>query len=273
MQQFEYKVVPAPDRGMKIKGLKTPADRYARAVSDLMNQLSQDGWEYWRAETLPSEERKGLTGSITVYHNLLVFRRPSAEVLAQAAQGRLTAPAPAPVMATALSAGDDWPNGAPARTVALTAGTTAALAAPVAPSVAPTVAPTVAAPSVAPPPVAAAPVASFSPHAPEGRTPGLSAQRKWFPGPVIEPDPAHEQPPAAAWADESAGESHDVAHPTTEETAAEYPAEEYPAEEYPPHAPDAGEPVRNLFYGSDDDDEPADRTKDRADTDDTPPSR
>lgn len=73
--QFEYKVVPAPTRGLKAKGLKTPAARYANALSQLMNELAAEGWEYQRAETLPSEERSGLTGRSVVEHNMLIFRR------------------------------------------------------------------------------------------------------------------------------------------------------------------------------------------------------
>ncbi len=38
--------------------------------------MSAEGWEYVRADVLPSEERSGLTGRTTVYHNVLVFRRP-----------------------------------------------------------------------------------------------------------------------------------------------------------------------------------------------------
>jgi hypothetical protein len=75
MEAYEYKVMPAPMRGDKERGLKTGADRFAHALGALMNELARDGWEYWRAETLPAEERSGLTSKATVYHNLLVFRR------------------------------------------------------------------------------------------------------------------------------------------------------------------------------------------------------
>jgi len=76
MQSYEYKVVPAPVRGEKARGLKTAPDRFANALATLMNRLGQDGWEYLRAETLPAEERAGLMRHTTVYHNVLVFRRP-----------------------------------------------------------------------------------------------------------------------------------------------------------------------------------------------------
>ncbi len=72
---FEYKVVPAPTRGKKAKGLKTQADRFANALEAAINDLAADGWEYVRTDTLPAEERQGLTGRTTVFQNMLVFRR------------------------------------------------------------------------------------------------------------------------------------------------------------------------------------------------------
>ncbi|MGJ8623289.1 MAG: DUF4177 domain-containing protein [Yoonia sp.] len=72
---YEYKVVPAPLRGIKAKGLKTPEDRFAHALETAMNTLARDGWEYLRADTLPSEQREGLMSKTTVYQNMLVFRR------------------------------------------------------------------------------------------------------------------------------------------------------------------------------------------------------
>jgi hypothetical protein len=75
MPKHEYKVIPAPEKGMKARGLKTPEDRFAHALQEVMNQMGAAGWEYLRAETLPSKERSGFTGSVTYYRNMLVFRR------------------------------------------------------------------------------------------------------------------------------------------------------------------------------------------------------
>lgn len=86
MQAYEYKVIPAPMKGEKERGLKTGAERFAHGLTLQMNEMAKDGWEYWRAETLPAEERAGLTSKVTVYHNLLVFRRP---VNASAGAGKL----------------------------------------------------------------------------------------------------------------------------------------------------------------------------------------
>jgi hypothetical protein len=75
MQRFEYKVIPAPRRGEKARGVKTTEDRFAFALTTLMNQLGAEGWDYVRADALPCEERVGLTGTKTTFQNVLVFRR------------------------------------------------------------------------------------------------------------------------------------------------------------------------------------------------------
>lgn len=78
MIRYEYKVIPAPKRGQKAKGVKTPEARFALALESAMNLQVGDGWEFHRAETLPSEERAGLTSTTTVFRSVLVFRRPLA---------------------------------------------------------------------------------------------------------------------------------------------------------------------------------------------------
>jgi hypothetical protein len=103
MTAFEYRVVPAPKRGVKAKGAKTAEERFAVALSDVMNALGAEGWDYVRSDVLPCEERQGLTGKATVYHTMLVFRRvtETAEVSATVAPvpspmavPRIVAPAP-----------------------------------------------------------------------------------------------------------------------------------------------------------------------------------
>ncbi|MDP5217800.1 DUF4177 domain-containing protein [Ruegeria sp. 2205SS24-7] len=75
MARYEYKVVPAPAKGTKAKGIKTPEGRFALSVEELLNLQAAEGWEYQRAELLPSEEKSGLTGSTTNWRNVLIFRR------------------------------------------------------------------------------------------------------------------------------------------------------------------------------------------------------
>ncbi|CAM5398466.1 hypothetical protein FALB51S_02158 [Frigidibacter albus] len=99
MQRYEYKVIPAPGRGEKVRGLKTTGERFAHAMTQLMNDMARDGWEYLRADTLPCEERSGLTSRTTTYQNLLTFRRIPAAVAAVEMPRALAAPAVAPVTA------------------------------------------------------------------------------------------------------------------------------------------------------------------------------
>lgn len=75
MPIYEYKVIPAPRRGEKAKGAKTTAERFAHALTQVMNTMGREGWEYLRADTLPCDERVGLTGKTTAFQNMLVFRR------------------------------------------------------------------------------------------------------------------------------------------------------------------------------------------------------
>lgn len=76
MQRFEYKVIPSPRRGIKAKGAKTNRDKFANALSELMNAQAKEGWEYQRAESLPADEKPGLLkAAVEVYQSVLVFRR------------------------------------------------------------------------------------------------------------------------------------------------------------------------------------------------------
>ncbi|MDQ1848585.1 DUF4177 domain-containing protein [Gemmobacter fulvus] len=115
MLHYEYKVVPAPKRGEKQRGLKTTEDRFAQTLTQLMNTLGREGWEYLRAEALPCEERVGFTGKSTSYQNLLIFRRALTAAAAQ-----VTPQVAAPVAAAAdpaaprLGAAQTEPGAAPA---------------------------------------------------------------------------------------------------------------------------------------------------------------
>ncbi|MEJ6641300.1 MAG: DUF4177 domain-containing protein [Octadecabacter sp.] len=62
-------------RGLKARGVKGTPARFANALQTVMNDLGVEGWEYQRTDTLPVEERQGLTGKTTTFQNMLVFRR------------------------------------------------------------------------------------------------------------------------------------------------------------------------------------------------------
>ncbi len=79
MTRYEYKVVPAPRKGQRGKGVRGTEGKFANALQLLMNEYGAEGWDYQRTDTLPCEERSGLTGRTTTYQNMLVFRRPLPE--------------------------------------------------------------------------------------------------------------------------------------------------------------------------------------------------
>lgn len=121
MQRFEFKVIPAPKRGEKARGVKTTEDRFAYALTNLMNQLGAEGWDYVRADSLPCEERAGFTSTKTTFQNVLVFRRllssgvdtqPNARLLLQEPlpTGPRLGPAEAPLPGNAPSLGPAKPD-------------------------------------------------------------------------------------------------------------------------------------------------------------------
>lgn len=73
--QYEYKVVPAPKKGRSGKGVRGTEAKFANELMYLMNEMGAEGWEYVRSDTLPCEERQGLTSKTMTYQNILVFRR------------------------------------------------------------------------------------------------------------------------------------------------------------------------------------------------------
>lgn len=75
MQKFEYKAVPAPHTGKSGKGIKGTTAKFANHLTEVINEMAAEGWEYLRADTLPCEERSGLTSKVTKFQNVLVFRR------------------------------------------------------------------------------------------------------------------------------------------------------------------------------------------------------
>lgn len=94
MPRYEYKVIPAPTKGQKAKGVKTPEARFALAVQTALNEMGAEGWDYVRADLLPSEERSGLTGSTQTWRNLLVFRRALPDPAEDFAARTMDLPAP-----------------------------------------------------------------------------------------------------------------------------------------------------------------------------------
>jgi hypothetical protein len=58
MTGFEYKVIPAPLRGLKGKGIKGTPARFANALQLVMNDLGAQGWEYQRKDPTSRRTRR-----------------------------------------------------------------------------------------------------------------------------------------------------------------------------------------------------------------------
>lgn len=78
MSAFEYKVVAAPKKAKAFKGVRSHEDQFAEVLCEVMNDMARNDWEYLRAESLPCEEKTGLTSRVESYQSVLVFRRPIA---------------------------------------------------------------------------------------------------------------------------------------------------------------------------------------------------
>ncbi len=76
MSFFDYKVVPAPRRSKKTKGVRDPADLFALTLTEAINEQARAGWEYVRSESIETEVpggflRRAREQTVVV----LVFRR------------------------------------------------------------------------------------------------------------------------------------------------------------------------------------------------------
>lgn len=76
MSMIEYKVIPAPVRRRKMKGLSGKEDAFSATLSTVFNELAVDGWEFVQAEVLPEETGGWLRRRRIEYRHLLIFRRP-----------------------------------------------------------------------------------------------------------------------------------------------------------------------------------------------------
>ncbi len=76
MSHYEYKVVPAPKRAKRVRGVKAAEELFALTLTDAINEVARQGWEYLRAEHLSAEAPGGwFRGGTAGEQAVLVFRR------------------------------------------------------------------------------------------------------------------------------------------------------------------------------------------------------
>ncbi len=102
MSGYEYKVVVAPRKPGKARGVRGFDDKYAHTLAELMNEQASEGYQYFRAESLPVDEKSGMMGKVTEkYLTLLVFRRAVAGAAEQEVPTFLRAQEPETVVESA----------------------------------------------------------------------------------------------------------------------------------------------------------------------------
>ncbi len=73
---FEYKIIPVPARLSRQRGLKTVEERFAHTLSELLNRLAAEGWEFLRAESVEVDLALGwFRRKRRVRQSVLIFRR------------------------------------------------------------------------------------------------------------------------------------------------------------------------------------------------------
>ncbi len=77
MTYYDYKVVPAPRRARKAKGVAAGPDLFALTLTEAINEVARQGWEYYRSEALAMEAPSGWFKRGGVEEQvMLIFRRP-----------------------------------------------------------------------------------------------------------------------------------------------------------------------------------------------------
>ena len=59
MTHYDYKVVPAPKRAKRVRGVRGAEELFALTLTEAINEVARQGWEYVRAEHLPAESPGG----------------------------------------------------------------------------------------------------------------------------------------------------------------------------------------------------------------------
>jgi hypothetical protein len=76
MTHYDYKVIPAPKKVKRVKGVHSADELFAVTLTDTINEVARQGWEYLRAERLPAEAPRGwLRAAVAGEQAVLVFRR------------------------------------------------------------------------------------------------------------------------------------------------------------------------------------------------------
>jgi len=79
MTEYEYKVLPAPEKPLRYKGIARGDDAFAVTLSEILNDQGKEGWVYLRTEKVT--ERRGVwpLRHRRVVREMIVFQRVKGE--------------------------------------------------------------------------------------------------------------------------------------------------------------------------------------------------
>jgi hypothetical protein len=107
MSHYDYKVVPAPKRAKKVKGVSSAEELFALTLTEAINEVARQGWEYVRAEHLRAEAPRGwFRAPAAGEQSVLVFRRPRETLGPRLAAVRPEPDADAPPVETPTAAAE-----------------------------------------------------------------------------------------------------------------------------------------------------------------------
>jgi len=75
MERFEYKLVKAPCQRKRFTGLKKSDDAFAITLTETLNDIASEGWQFLRKEEMSETRGNRLLGRRRRSHEYLVFRR------------------------------------------------------------------------------------------------------------------------------------------------------------------------------------------------------
>lgn len=101
MTYYDYKVVPAPKRVKKIKGISAAPDLFALTLTEAINEVARQGWEYYCSESITVQAPGGWFKRGAIEEQVvLIFRKPREHLSPRMAGApEVTGASPAPRMA------------------------------------------------------------------------------------------------------------------------------------------------------------------------------
>lgn len=75
MSVYEFKMIPAPERPARMKGLARGEDQFCATLTNVVNEMAADGWEYVRCEALPCSRSRWAFWARRTERQVFVFRR------------------------------------------------------------------------------------------------------------------------------------------------------------------------------------------------------